>query len=89
MSGKNVNPTTKLASQLVDVASPLPRDRTLRGNNSLCIQGTLPRPRAYEAVKRSMLVKIIKGAPPPWLPVVIADAGNVASEEEEGELGDR
>ncbi len=45
--GKKVNPTTKLAPQLVLVLMPDPRDRTLRGNNSLCIHGTLPNPIAY------------------------------------------
>jgi hypothetical protein len=45
--GKNVRPTTKLAPQLVLVLSPEPNERTLRGKSSLCIHGTLPRPRAY------------------------------------------
>jgi hypothetical protein len=45
--GKKVNPTMKLAPQFVLVLIPEPRERTFRGKSSLCIHGTLPRPRAY------------------------------------------
>ncbi|KAI6777039.1 hypothetical protein HG530_000984 [Fusarium avenaceum] len=47
---------------LVAVATPLPTDRTAKGNSSLCIHGTLPRPSAYAATYIMMLMRIVKAA---------------------------
>ena len=60
--GRNVSPTTKLAPQLVLVLIPEPKERTFNGNNSLCIQGTLPSPRAYAPTYTITLAKTSKGA---------------------------
>ena len=63
ISGRNVSPTTKLASQLVPVATPLPADRTPSENSSLCIQGTFPSPIAYDPTYSIMLISITTAAP--------------------------
>src|SRR6185437_14226942 len=60
--GKNVKPTIKFAPQFVLVLIPEPRDRTLRGKSSLCIHGTLPRPRAYAPTYNMTLVRTSRGA---------------------------
>jgi hypothetical protein len=60
--GRNVKPTAKLANQFVAVAAPLPSERTLSGNSSLCIHGTFPSPNAYEATYISILTKMAVAA---------------------------